>query len=771
MIFSRIPLSRRAFLPLALGLLAPGVPADAPLPVGFAPPEIYLADFGTRALRTGDFNGDGRPDLLLINNERGRLDLYLQLDPESGEPPPAAVLHRDRWQPVLSDGRFQRQSLIIGTNMLDLVTGDFNGDGHEDFAFTDDQNRLHIYHGPLQPGWQPFVRLDVSATQNAPGTLAWDETEKALLLLGEREIQEVRWQTEDNRYQVETASSVPPGSRPHLLSLMDINGNGRRDVVYQLRATGYNLAVHHRRETGLDDVLLPLIEPPAEQFTPFGDQRLLGLHPRSGALQQIHLEAHNPEFNPVTSESLDVRYLNFPGPAREIQALWADLNGDGAQDLITLSPGRPELFRYVVKASGAGHAPPVQQPIPAGMNWMAAGRWLPGDGAQQLLLHDTDTRYLGVAGIDGNRIAFPRQIDNQTEIIAASPLPDPLDDGGRDRLLAITRENRAYHVNVYRIVPGEEDAIALENRQSLELPFVNRDVYAPLRIDGNMYLVCSAFDSGFFLLQNEDGELEVREATEGFSQSLLRRKKPEDFLILPPGSPFPSRWVLTQDGTAQFLTADANGTVRVLDQYNLNGSGRLRGILPFDPEGRLIGLFDAGRNLIELHRRDENGRLSYLRDLKLPPMQVQDVQLHTHRDGEPELRVQGREQIAFIRPHAPPLTARVETLYETDLRETRHHRLVTGDFNGDGQADIALIDPAQTHVMEFLARRDEVWQPVMHFQIFDASISVAGRRGGSIEPREAHVTDINGNGRDDLLLLIHDRILVYIQDDLIPSEN
>ncbi|MCH8513928.1 MAG: FG-GAP repeat protein, partial [Kiritimatiellae bacterium] len=76
MTFPRLPLPRRAHLLLALGLNATGAFAGT-LPIGFSPPEIYLADFGTRALRTGDFNGDGRPDLILINNERGRLDIYL----------------------------------------------------------------------------------------------------------------------------------------------------------------------------------------------------------------------------------------------------------------------------------------------------------------------------------------------------------------------------------------------------------------------------------------------------------------------------------------------------------------------------------------------------------------------------------------------------------------------------------------------------------------------------------------------------------------------
>lgn len=756
----------RRHLSLLVCLTCLSLHAD-PLPFGFAPPEIFLSDFGTRALRVADLNQDGRPDLLLINQERGRLDIYLQRDPEDPVPAPP-LLRMDRWQPVLQDGRFQRQSLIIGGNLYDLVTGDFNNDGHKDFAVTDNQNRLHIYHGPMRPGWQAYARVDVTAAQNAPGTLAWDPNEQAIMLLGERDLQEVRWDPDTQTYQAQTVATPPPGSRPHGILLEDLDQNGQLDVLYSLRAPRFNLAIHRRTAQGLDNVQLPPLDPPVERFTSFEQNpvSLLGLHPRSGTLQKVRFEKQDAAFSVATTTDLDVRFLNFPGPARDMVVQWPDFSGDGRLDVATLSPGRPEILWYTADDTGGFHVP-ERLAVPSGLNWIVAGNWFADTQPQQLLMHDTDSRYLGITPPATDQLIFPLQLENQTEILGVTPWR--YEGETQDRMLAIVREDRAYFAKVWHL-HQEDETLLLQEHQTIDLPFVNRDVFPPIKIQPGIFLVCSAFDSAFFLVQEPGTDtLTAVEAAEGFSKSILRRKKPDDFLILPKTAFFPTSWVLLQDSAAQFLQADANGTVRVIHQINLQGTGRLRGLLPFDEQGELLGLFDGTRNLMEIHQSSGEGNLRHIRDIPLPPMQVQDVRLH-HDQGTYHLRVQGREQIALIRPVPAGLAVSVETLYETDLPETRHQMIVTGDFNGnDQQNDIALIDPLQSRVMEFLHLNEEHWQPVMHFQIYDASAGAGGRRGGNIEPREVLVADVNGDGLDDLLLLIHDRILVYIQDP-VPEE-
>jgi hypothetical protein len=78
--------------------------------------------------------------------------------------------------------------------------------------------------------------------------------------------------------------------------------------------------------------------------------------------------------------------------------------------------------------------------------------------------------------------------------------------------------------------------------------------------------------------------------------------------------------------------------------------------------------------------------------------------------------------------------------------------------------DLVALDPGRTHLFEFLRKDRDHWSSAMHFQVFEASQNFKGRRGGNLQPREFLVGDLNADELDDLVLLIHDRIIVYLQD-------
>ena len=101
--------------------------------------------------------------------------------------------------------------------------------------------------------------------------------------------------------------------------------------------------------------------------------------------------------------------------------------------------------------------------------------------------------------------------------------------------------------------------------------------------------------------------------------------------------------------------------------------------------------------------------------------------------------------------------------FETKLKKTSFSDVVAGDLNGDGRPDLALID-TESHYVEILSL-DAKDRPhhALQFKVFEEK-SFGGREGGT-EPRESAIADVTGDGRADLILLVHDRVLVYPQDD------
>ena len=89
--------------------------------------------------------------------------------------------------------------------------------------------------------------------------------------------------------------------------------------------------------------------------------------------------------------------------------------------------------------------------------------------------------------------------------------------------------------------------------------------------------------------------------------------------------------------------------------------------------------------------------------------------------------------------------------------------LVAGDVNHDGHPEICVLD-TNAHLVEIVSfRAEQGLLPGLNFRVYEEkSFQGPGRTG--TQPREALISDITGDGRPDLVLLCHDRILVYPQD-------
>jgi hypothetical protein len=104
--------------------------------------------------------------------------------------------------------------------------------------------------------------------------------------------------------------------------------------------------------------------------------------------------------------------------------------------------------------------------------------------------------------------------------------------------------------------------------------------------------------------------------------------------------------------------------------------------------------------------------------------------------------------------------------YETKIKDGIYGNLTAGDINRDGRSDIVMVEYRRKHI-EILAFD---WQlkpiPTMRFKIFEEKgYRDDKKRGrGRVEPRELKIADVTGDGKADLVTVIHDRIIIYPQD-------
>ena len=101
--------------------------------------------------------------------------------------------------------------------------------------------------------------------------------------------------------------------------------------------------------------------------------------------------------------------------------------------------------------------------------------------------------------------------------------------------------------------------------------------------------------------------------------------------------------------------------------------------------------------------------------------------------------------------------------YETPIKDAHLNDVVSGDLNSDGRKDLLCLETAKNYLDLVIFSPDHKLIPANRWQVFEER-TFRGRRSDLPEPREAVVADLTGDGKNDLAVLVHDRILLYPQE-------
>ena len=176
-----------------------------------------------------------------------------------------------------------------------------------------------------------------------------------------------------------------------------------------------------------------------------------------------------------------------------------------------------------------------------------------------------------------------------------------------------------------------------------------------------------------------------------------------------------------------------------------------------------IALLDrVSKSLLFLSRKDgayrPSGSLSVGPFEDFQGMRVADLD----GDGRDDLLLAGTSRFGVVITGKPGQKFRTLASYESPRNEARLADLAVGDLNADGKPDVVLTDVAE-HFVEIATFTDKAdLARTIAFKVFERK----ARRSAAdlIEPRDLALGDVDGDGRSDLVLVVHDRILIYRQD-------
>lgn len=748
---------------------------------GFTGPEIFPIDPQISQLHVADLDGDGLNDLIVVNNARAKINLLYNQTGKTNQEGGLKPTGRREPNELPADSRFRIDSIASEKRISSLVVEDLNGDGRPDIAYYGEPKELVIVYNQGSNSWSAPKRWPIddgllSANALSAGDLNGDGRTD-LLLLSENFVYFLA-QKADHTF--EEPEKIPFSGTVKSAQIVDIDGDGRSDLLlvnwedhnpfrFRLQKAGGGLGPENYFS------FPPIRSYWADSLEASNKTQIVTISLNSGRAQVSEFVKKPAEklLDGLRQGAFEVLPLSRTDKARR-GILWADVNGDGLQDLLVADPENGQIAIHFQEKDGSLSAPKTF-PTLAGVSDLAVADWN-GDGKLEIFALSPDERQVGVTRLDQKRrLPFPTLIplEGKPLVFAVGKL-NPKDKP----VLAVVIEQEGAgeqgprRVLVTRTAEGKTRTQRLSKSfQSMpsHLAFhdVNQDGLADL-------VVLTPYEKVKVLLQmpgKDFEELDIAPPGGVLEQPWLSTAdvdgdgKPE---LLLTQKNFIRAVVLKSDASLQTSTNRGGWTFAVKDQINGPASNsRLVAAAPVPTGSNAIPslfLLDAERKALTLYERDKSGVWQVVRSVPLPFSEFTALQpMSLGGKGTNALALLGPNAAALLRLDGSVWELKELDGYETPIKDAHLNDVVSGDLNSDGRKDLVFLETAKNYLDLVIFSPDHKLIPANRWQVFEER-TFRGRRGDLPEPREAVVADLTGDGKNDLAVLVHDRILVYPQE-------
>ena len=139
---------------------------------GFSGPEIFPIDNQLSQLRVADLDGDGKNDLIVVNNARSKITLLFNQTGKTNLTPKVTASVKRELNELPPDARFRIESIASEKRISCLAAADLNGDGRPDLAYYGEPKELVVLYNQGTNGWSAPKRWPIEDGQISPNALA-----------------------------------------------------------------------------------------------------------------------------------------------------------------------------------------------------------------------------------------------------------------------------------------------------------------------------------------------------------------------------------------------------------------------------------------------------------------------------------------------------------------------------------------------------------------------------------------------------------------------
>jgi hypothetical protein len=743
---------------------------------GFSAHESYPIDDQINLLHVADLDGDGLNDIIVANNRRSKINLLYNLTGKTNRAvPPARKLEINELPP---DARFRIDSIPVDERIAAMAVTDLNGDGRPDIVFYGDAKDLTVLYNQGTNGWSDPKTWHIEDGRMDPNALVTgdlnDDGRADVVLLGDNGSLYFLPQQAD--HTLGEPEKISYSGTPNAVQITDVNGDGKDDLLlvdwdsptpfrFRLQMPGGQLGPEIYFKTQ------PIRSYCADRLENNSNLYVVTLAQNSGRAEVSQFtrrpaEALSGAFRRGQFQILPLHKTD----AAQRGELWADVNGDGLPDLLVAEPESGQLSVYLQQPDGSLGAP-KKFPCLAGVSQIAVADWN-GDGHVEIFLLSHDESAVGVTQFDKKgRLPFPTLIplDGKPLVMAAGALkPDA------KPVLAVIVDKDGQRSLITRTADGKTKTQKLSdsfksNPTTLAIQDVTQDGLADL-------VALIPYEKIKVLIQKHGGDFDEEDVDPpggAIDQPWLASADVDGdgrAELLLPQKNFVRAVVLEQEAKTQGSTNQPDWVFRVKDQINgAAGDSRIVGATAVANPDKKAGvpslfLLDAEHKQLTLCERDAAGVWQAVRNVELPVADFGGLRTVKLGGGNvPSVAFLGQNAVAWLSLAGEVWEFTTLDGYDTPIKDGYLNDVVTGDLTGSGRKDLVFMETAKNYLdlVSFNSKHKLV--PGDRWQVFEQH-TFRGAANALPEPREAAVADVTGDRKNDLIVLVHDRILVYPQE-------
>lgn len=759
---------------------------------GFKEIEIIKLDWGILDLQIADFNGDGRNDMAIANNRKARIELLLQKESIGPDETDVAVDPTDvDVNAIIAPTRFARESIAVSQKLYSLGCGDFNADGRVDMAFYGEPRGLYIILQKAEAdkrdslSWQTRKKIQINdglLTSNALACADLNHDGADDIALAGRDSVYIIVQKKDG--SLAEPEKYPTSAQTLGVEIGDLNGDSINDLILITNDSEKPLHVRFGLKTGKFGPLQRfLIERPSALMLHATDEtigdEILAVDSVSGRLICYKLSTESRQgadwpilFYPLASGQEDTK--------RDL--VMGDFDGDGLTDVAISDPGAAEIIFYQ-HAANIGLVEPVRFPAFADITSLSPAD-IDGDGKTELGILSVKEKIVGLSAFENDRLSFPQPVDLTGEPLAME-LADVDSDGTTDCVyLSKEDDDRRTLRAIYNLSAGQKGQADSTEGKLITLAKLtsNPDGLKVLDVDQDGLqdvLIFVSYEAPLLVRQVQKAQFEIVDSPEAQS-SLIKDASLRSMAVANIDGKAGDELLVAQKNFARSLIFSEGRAWSVIDQYNADSpESQISAVGAFDIDSEdstdtmAIFLLDGQKGRLQMLKAGDDK--TYRIERKLDVGTWSNV-IHLKMQYAPLTGGQAQSLLLFdsakfalITP--PSASDAVQHMdqqfsYETKIKDGLYGNLTAGDINNDGRTDMIMVEHARNHI-EILALDADIKPiPAMRFKIFEEKSyrDSKPRTKVGTEPREMTVADVTGNGKDDLVTVIHDRIIIYPQD-------